>query len=257
MVVGVQSQVTMAPKLVGHLLGDCSLSNMVCSAFFTFFAPAHPFLMPRSYLLDFLCNGGNKRQPHLEMAIQFIGSCYVPQASPQLIEEALRHTLFQQGLPRDSFMVQALLLYAIGLKANDRSIMADEMLSKAIEIALTIGMNDRDFAIRNGCGNRVLEESWRRTWWELYIADGFFAGVSQRTNFRLKDVQTDVPLPCEEDEYGSGVSFRSCSTFNFCSQALPSTSLCQRRSRSTMTRLLRKTTSSTRHLPTGLTLFEI
>ncbi|KAB2580894.1 Arabinanolytic transcriptional activator araR [Lasiodiplodia theobromae] len=205
MAVGAQSQVTMAPKLVGHLLGDCSsLSNMVCGAFFTFFAPAHPFLMPRSYLLDFLCNGGTKRQPHLEMAIQFIGSCYVPQASPQLLEEALRHTLFQQGLPRDSFMVQALLLYAIGLKANDRSIMADEMLSKAIEIALAIGMNDRDFAIRNGCGNRVLEESWRRTWWELYIADGFFAGVSQRTNFRLRDVQTDVPLPCEEDEYGSG-----------------------------------------------------
>ncbi|KKY25919.1 putative c6 zinc finger domain containing protein [Diplodia seriata] len=101
-------------------------------------------------------------------------------------------------------MVQALLLYAIGLKANDRGSMADDMLSKAIDIALAIGMNDREFAIRNGCGNRLLEESWRRTWWELYVADGFFAGVSQRTNFRLRDVPTDVPLPCEEVEYASG-----------------------------------------------------
>ncbi|KAL1645494.1 hypothetical protein SLS58_003803 [Diplodia intermedia] len=204
MAVGGQSQVAVAPKLVGHRLGECGLSNMVCSAFFSFFAPAHPFLMPRSYLLDFLCSSNSKRQPHLEMAIQYIGACYVPQASPQLMEEALRYTLFQQNLPRDSFMVQALLLYAIGLKANDRGSMADDMLSKAIDIALAIGMNDREFAIRNGCGNRLLEESWRRTWWELYVADGFFAGVSQRTNFRLRDVPTDVPLPCEEVEYASG-----------------------------------------------------
>ncbi|EOD43637.1 putative c6 zinc finger domain-containing protein [Neofusicoccum parvum UCRNP2] len=201
MAVAAQNQVAVAPKTTSGQQVGCNNLSMVTSAFFTFFAAAHPFLLPRQYLLDLL---RNKRLPHLELAIQYIGSCYLPQASTQMLDEALNHALFQQNQPRDGSMVQALLLYSIGLKSNDKSSTADEMLSQAIDIALAIGMNDREFSIRNGSGNRVLEESWRRTWWELYVVDGFFAGVSQRTNFRLRDVLTDVPLPCEEVEYESG-----------------------------------------------------
>ncbi|GME36537.1 putative C6 zinc finger domain-containing protein [Neofusicoccum parvum] len=201
MAVATQNQVAVAPKTTSGQQVSCNNLSMVTSAFFTFFAAAHPFLLPRQYLLDLL---RNKRLPHLELAIQYIGSCYLPQASTQMLDEALNHALFQQNQPRDGSMVQALLLYSIGLKSNDKSSTADEMLSQAIDIALAIGMNDREFSIRNGSGNRVLEESWRRTWWELYVVDGFFAGVSQRTNFRLRDVLTDVPLPCEEVEYESG-----------------------------------------------------
>ncbi|KAH7065457.1 hypothetical protein B0J12DRAFT_36897 [Macrophomina phaseolina] len=201
MAVAAQNQIAVSQKPPQAQQVGCDSSSMVMSAFFTFFAAAHPFLLPRNYLLNLF---RTRRVPHLELAVQYIGSCYVPQASTVIVEDALIHALFRQNQPRDGFMVQALLLYAIGLKSNDRTPKADEMMGHAIDIALAIGMNDREFSIRNGSGLRVMEESWRRTWWELYVVDGFFAGVSQRTSFRLRDVLTDVPLPCEEVEYTSG-----------------------------------------------------
>lgn len=51
---------------------------------------------------------------------------------------------------------------------------------------------------------RVLEESWRRTWWELYFLDGLLAGIQQRESFKLWSVECTVPLPCEEAEYMKG-----------------------------------------------------
>lgn len=195
--------VAVAPKQATLDQMESNDSSMATSAFFTYFATAHPFLLPRQYLLDLL---RNKRLPHLELAVQYIGSCYLTQVSTQSLEDALSHALLHQNLSRDGFMVQALLLYAIGLKSTDKCSMADEVLNQAIDIALAIGMNDREFSISNGSGSRVMEESWRRTWWEVYVVDGFFAGVSNRTSFRLWGVLADVPLPCEEAEYASGVS---------------------------------------------------
>ncbi|KAK8184606.1 hypothetical protein BC567DRAFT_218790 [Phyllosticta citribraziliensis] len=173
----------------------------IAGAFFTNFAAAHPFLPPRPLLFQLL---RNKHMPHLELAIQYLGSFYIPNVSTAPVEEALNRALRGQANARDGFMVQALLLYAIGLKANDKTDKAEEALSEAIDIAIGIGMHEREFAARNGVGNRVMEESWRRTWWELYVVDGFFAGVSQKETFRLKDMVTDVPLPCEEADYSTG-----------------------------------------------------
>ncbi|KFY64539.1 hypothetical protein V496_03189 [Pseudogymnoascus sp. VKM F-4515 (FW-2607)] len=71
-------------------------------------------------------------------------------------------------------------------------------------MALEIKMQSRSFAQENGEGNAVLEESWRRTWWLLFITDGTFAGVMRETSFRLSNIPTDVDLPCEEREYAEG-----------------------------------------------------
>jgi hypothetical protein len=67
-------------------------------------------------------------------------------------------------------------------------------------------MNDEKFAERNGGGNRVVEESWRRTWWECVVLDGMVAGVHQASSVRLEGVGEGVGLPCEEANYISGVS---------------------------------------------------
>lgn len=58
----------------------------------------------------------------------------------------------------------------------------------------------------------LLEESWRRTGWDLYIIDGMITGGRRESNFVLFDVAADVLLPCEEDEYLSGVSISRRST---------------------------------------------
>jgi hypothetical protein len=66
-------------------------------------------------------------------------------------------------------------------------------------------MCSKSFAIANGEGCLVLEESWRRTWWFLYVTDGIFAGISHCLTFALRDIQADVDLPCEEATYQLGI----------------------------------------------------
>ncbi|KAF4832388.1 hypothetical protein CGCTS75_v004555 [Colletotrichum tropicale] len=52
-------------------------------------------------------------------------------------------------------------------------------------------------------GEPVLEESWRRTWWMLFIIDAYYAGTLGTMNFRVGNIEATVELPCEESEYGS------------------------------------------------------
>lgn len=44
-------------------------------------------------------------------------------------------------------------------------------------MALEMDMNPQEFATQYGEGNAVLEESWRRTYWILFIKDQHFAIV--------------------------------------------------------------------------------
>ncbi|TKA74340.1 hypothetical protein B0A49_02935 [Cryomyces minteri] len=144
-----------------------------------------------------------KTLPHLEAAIQYVGLCYLSTSSSEAIRDSLDHALFHQSLPRDGFTVQTMLLFAIALHANDEADKASQVLHSAVTMALELGMNRQDFASDNGLGNPLMQESWRRTWWELYVVDGLIAAVSQSTSFELRDVTSDVPLPCEECEYVS------------------------------------------------------
>jgi|SRR6266498_3840892 len=73
-------------------------------------------------------------------------------------------------------------------------------------IALDIGMHLREFAILHGNGDQVLEECWRRTWWQIYINDMYVASSSHFLTWKTSSVVTTVELPCEEHEYESRVS---------------------------------------------------
>lgn len=71
-------------------------------------------------------------------------------------------------------------------------------------MALEMGMNLQEFATQYGEGNAVLEESWRRIYWILFITDQHFAIVRNMPIFGLRDAITTVELPCEESDYQSG-----------------------------------------------------
>ena len=71
-------------------------------------------------------------------------------------------------------------------------------------------MHQHHFAILNGRGLVVLEESWRRTWWELYVISVFIARLHQISTFQLFEIVANVPLPCEEDNFRSEVSHLFC-----------------------------------------------
>jgi hypothetical protein len=71
----------------------------------------------------------------------------------------------------------------------------------AIDIALEVGMNTDEYAITEGKGNCVLQESLRRTWWELYILSIMFAALNQLTEIRLWTLDSSALLPCEDFTY--------------------------------------------------------
>lgn len=123
-----------------------------------------------------------------------------------MYKQALNQMLSQQSLDKNGFSVQTLMLFAMGLHANNDPGRAAQIILMAIQLALEIGLHRSDFAIIHGNGDRVLEECWKRTWWSLYIVNGMFAAVNPTIPFQLRDVATDVLLPCEDTEYISGVS---------------------------------------------------
>ncbi len=73
---------------------------------------------------------------------------------------------------------------------------------------MNLAMFRRQFAIENGEGCPALQESWRRTWWQIYIVDCFYAAIQRNISFPTRDITATVDLPCEESEYESGVSAR-------------------------------------------------
>jgi len=63
---------------------------------------------------------------------------------------------------------------------------------------LGLGTNFRDFALNNGMGHAIIEESWRRTWCGSYMVVGILASLTSiGGTFGLQHVQFFVRLPCE------------------------------------------------------------
>ena len=175
-------------------------------AFFQYFYDAHPFLPPRQQLLEAFKIGPPR--DHLETAMIYIGSRYVRGASPSTYSLDLDCFILQQDLPRDVSTVQAMLLFAIGLDGNNERKKAVEVLIKAQRFALELGMNQREFAIMNGRGSLVCEESIRRTWWELYVVSVMVAAFHGKRVCQLSGAVSTTPLPCEERNFVNGVGTR-------------------------------------------------
>ncbi|GKU08255.1 c6 zinc finger protein [Fusarium langsethiae] len=166
-------------------------------SFYQNFYAAHPFILPKEPLL--VLAQGTSLEP-LIAAIRWIGSLYIEQhASQGLLNDAAR--LIDGNPLKDGFLVQARLLLIIGLDGNRQRKRANKLMSEARDISIQINMNTSLFATSHGRGIPILEESWRRTWWELYVVDALMSGVHQTNTFALYDVPADVGLPCEENQY--------------------------------------------------------
>jgi hypothetical protein len=185
------------------LSAGMDLRERCIEAFFYHFYPAHPFLLPRA---NFMALRKETTLECLEAAMRYVGSFYVEQAPTIALGLEAERLAYRMDTPKDGFRVQALLILAIGLDGYTYQEKALQILTDAQNLALELEMNKRDFAVINGNRSSSVEESWRRTWWELYVVDGMIAGVHQKSSFRLNEIHADVALPCEEKEYISGVS---------------------------------------------------
>ena len=166
----------------------------------------HPCALPRRHLISLYRDP--TRQPSLIPVIavkRLIGYLYgVKEWSDQLrgrVDDCLA-----PACPTDPFTVQARLLYSVALFWHRRLTESKQQMSTAVRHALELGMHRREFAFEHGRGDQVLQECWRRTWWQIYSIDGAFAGTTGAKTFVTMDVDATTDLPCEEFEYESGVS---------------------------------------------------
>ncbi|TPX09713.1 uncharacterized protein E0L32_009052 [Thyridium curvatum] len=184
-------------RLDWHASGDVCLDS-----FYSNFHLSHPFLLPKP---DLAARARTHDMEPLLTAVRWVGSLYLKSLSAQLnLFDKAHGMIYDTTKTKDGFTVQAMMLLVLGLGGSGRQEEARKVLSDAQAIALEIGMNTRAYAVSHGESTPVLEESWRRTWWDLYVIDGLIAGVHRCTSFPLFDVPCNVDLPCEEFEYLAG-----------------------------------------------------
>ena len=181
-----------------------NLSKLV-DLYYAFFHDAHPYALPQKFLNQRLQTDSTSVQ-HVLPVMEFIGSLFAKTSAKRAMQERAESILLVASLPANGFTVQALLSFAIAVHSCDEFTNARGILDRAIRMALRIKMNSETFATSNGEGSAVLAESWRRTWWYLYLTDGIFSGIWHRLSFALRDIKSEVNLPCEDADYNSGVS---------------------------------------------------
>lgn len=178
-------------------------TSMHIDIYYRFFHHSHPILLPRQYLLEQMEQG---LLPYrIECAIKLNSSFFINSIITGSFGDTLDN-VFNDDTPRDAHTVQAMLLFGIGLHACGVLEQSVHFMCLAGEIAIELGMHRNEFATINGEGWPVLEESLRRTWWEVYAVDGIMASVCPLHTFVLCDIESDIPLPCDESEYASAVS---------------------------------------------------
>ncbi|EED24563.1 C6 transcription factor, putative [Talaromyces stipitatus ATCC 10500] len=159
------------------------------------FHRSHPVLVPKR-----LYDGGRRYPSYLSAVIQYIGSHYSVISAAPLRELAATELAQVTGSENSPQIVQGRLLYAIALHGNGEITEARNWLYEAIEMALAMGMNKKEQ------GNDLEAESMRRTWWELYVLDGYLTALDPRgpSSFRMSSISGDVEMPCEENVYAEG-----------------------------------------------------
>lgn len=181
-------------------------SEELLDLYYSFFHNAHPCVLPRRYLAKRLEVDAEAFQPVL-LVMQYIGSIYTNSVPSEPLEVAVIEVLAEDldSSEVNGHYVQALMLYSIAVFWRNDIERGLKLLDRAISKAIQIGMNTQDFAMTYGEGFPVLEESWRRTWWLMCVADAHIAGSTHTYPFRMTNLSVEVDLPCDEDRYDAGV----------------------------------------------------
>ncbi|RYO74347.1 hypothetical protein DL764_010872 [Monosporascus ibericus] len=183
-----------------------AIDERLVGLYYDYFHAAHPCVLPR-WALQQHCARYPAQFAPIILVMQYIGSMFDIAVDSQHHRETARQALplhpSRTGVlsPHE---IQAMLLYSIAVYWSDEAEEGIEILGKVIHGALELRMHLEPFAPTNGQGSPVLEESWRRTWWQIYVTEGNIAGSTHTYPTRLHGVSTDALLPCEEECYESG-----------------------------------------------------
>ncbi|GKZ17799.1 hypothetical protein AbraCBS73388_010119 [Aspergillus brasiliensis] len=180
-------------------------NDPLINSYYKNFHVCHPFVLPRKHLVE-LCQ--DPRTEHglapLLTAMRFMGNIYSAREWSIPLKDRVESTLSHLS-PSDPIQVQCRILYSIALFWYDYKADAKSQLDRAAQIAIDLQMLKAEFAAAQGATDQVWRESWRRTWWTLYIVDAYYAGTLGTMNFRVMDLDMTVELPCDESDYELGV----------------------------------------------------
>ncbi|KAI9036333.1 fungal specific transcription factor domain-containing protein [Aspergillus affinis] len=138
---------------------------------------------------------------HLLPVVHYIGSLYINDGTATWLREValkqLRITdLTISSVPLSGYTTLAFLLLAIATYGQDDRPQARLLLNRGMQMAIELGMNRRSFAATEP--DPAWAESWRRTYWGLYITDVIIAGFWHETNISFCDNESDVDLPSDD-----------------------------------------------------------
>lgn len=161
-----------------------------------------PFVLPKQYMMARMATTPADLQ-FLISTFTFVASLY----DPSISSDELREAAYSQAcgpLPMTPYTIQGLLIVSITALGEDKHDLCFGWLDTAIQTALEIGMQHKAFA--DAEADPVVAESYRRTYWALYIYDSHRAVLANHATFSLYGRPATTELPCEEWEYQSGVS---------------------------------------------------
>lgn len=163
------------------------------SLYYQYFHSSHPFVLPRPALERAIsADTATPSVLHLATTMRYIGSFYAstPSDLPAVPD----------GTP-DGLSIQTTLLLSLAHSMCSAQTTADQLLARAIEQASSIGMHTSAFAKATEEFDPVLAESWRRTWWTMYVTHLNYAVIRRDYATILNGADYNVDLPCEEGEY--------------------------------------------------------
>ncbi|KAB8239100.1 putative C6 transcription factor [Aspergillus alliaceus] len=193
------------PVTVSSVAGIINIEDdAMVDAYYKNFHKSHPFILPRTHLARRCQDLGRQSGfTPLIAVLRLIGDIYTSKCWSIPLQE-YTETCFAQAVPSDPIMVQCRLLYSMALFWHDQKADAKKEMDNATNLAIDLQMFRQEFAASRGANDPVLRESWRRTWWMLFIVDAYYAGTLGTMNFAVVDIAATVELPCEESEYESG-----------------------------------------------------
>lgn len=164
-----------------------------------------PAVLPKKHL-DLRRLTKNHGMERLLLVLHYVGSIFAPWTQPECHYETARRALDPSTLPRTPWNVLALMILSTAQLHTNCVRDARRTLDMATSIAIEIHMNTKEFAVAYGEDDPVLEESWRRTYYFLVLTDQHFSVIVNNPVYALMNVPSFVDLPCDDEDYESGVS---------------------------------------------------
>ncbi|KAL2855982.1 fungal-specific transcription factor domain-containing protein [Aspergillus pseudoustus] len=164
------------------------------SLYYSHFHGAHPFLPSMPVFLQ------STPPKYLIEAVEVVGSQYIATHICRDRVDSLISSTDESNLSVEK--VQAYLLLSVFSHGHQDPDKARACITRAVHGSLELGMHRREFSDAIGIENAVRAESVRRTWWEIFVVETTLAAMQVNGCIQFNMIEnSDVPLPCEEDEY--------------------------------------------------------